>query len=329
MSDALRRKLEEEIRALEYELNNELPLELKKAVALGLSPVTAIQMVTMNPAQFFSLKDLGAIGPGFRADLVLLEDLQDFRARAVFKDGRLVAKDGGLVAGLPAGPRAPRSSINIGWKRFRGFEIPVMGRTAPIGRVIKVVPDQLLTRQVILPLTTRSGSAVADPNRDLAKLAVVERHKGTGNVGLGFVRGLGLRTGAMASSVAHDAHNIVVAGMDDADMFAAVKAVERLGGGLATVRVGEVTAAVPLPIAGLISALPLERVAAQMAEALAGARALGSTLPNPFMTLSFLALPVIPDLKLTDLGLVEVARSRLVPLFIEETENVQPSWAQP
>lgn len=302
---------------------------IKKAVALGLSPVTAIQMVTINPAHFYSLGAVGAVAPGYRADLVLLEDLQEFRIRAVFKDGRLVAKDGALVVSLPAAPRAPRSSINIGWDRIRGFEVPVSDRAAPIGRVIKVVPDQLLTREVILPLTTRNGSVVADPQRDLAKLAVVERHQATGNVGLGFVRGLGLRVGAIASSVAHDSHNIVVAGMDDSDMLVAVKAVERLGGGLVTVRAGQVTATVPLPIAGLLSDLPLEQVAAQMMEALAAARALGSLLPNPFMTLSFLALPVVPELKLTDRGLVDVARSRLVPLFVEEAESKQPSRAHP
>lgn len=290
---------------------------LRKAVALGLPPATAIQMVTINPAVFFSLKDLGALAPGYRADVVLLEDLREFQVRAVFKDGRLVAQEGRLLVTLPPTPPCPRSSTQIGWGRMKGIAIPTDGHAGARGRVIEVVPDQLVTRQVVLPLTTRDGVAVADPERDLAKLAVVERHKATGNVGLGFVRGLGLRAGAIASSVAHDSHNVVVAGIDDADMLVAVKMVERLQGGVVAVKDRKVLAMVPLPIAGLLSELPLEGVAKQMAGALTAARALGSPLRNPFMTLSFLALPVIPDLKLTDRGLVDVARSALIPLFVE------------
>lgn len=290
---------------------------LKKAVALGLSPVAAIQLITINPARFFSLAEIGAIAPGYRADLVLLKDLRAFQAVAVFKDGRLVAEHGRLLMALPPTPPGPNAAFKIGWDRIKGFEIPAPGREGARGRVIDVIPDQLVTREVVLPLTIRNGVAVADPERDLAKLAVVERHNGTGNVGLGFVHGLGLRQGAMASSVAHDSHNVVVAGMNDADMLAAVQAVERHGGGLVVAQERRVLAAVPLPIAGLLSDLSLERVAAQMADALAAARTLGSPLRNPFMTLSFLALPAIPELKLTDRGLVDVARAAVVPLFIE------------
>lgn len=290
---------------------------LRKAVALGLSPITAIQMVTINPATFYALKDAGAIGPGYRADLVLLQDLSEFRVTAVFKDGRLVARDGKLLVDLPRPPPAPRSAFRIGWDRIKGLDIPSGDRAARLGRIIETVPDQLLTRERVLPLTIRNGLAVADPDRDLAKLAVVERHKATGNVGLGFVLGLGLRAGAIASSVAHDSHNVVVAGANDEDMLAAVKAVERLEGGLVAVKGGKVLAAVPLPIAGLLSELPLERVVNQMGDALAAARTLGSLLPNPFMTLSFLALPVIPALRLTDHGLVNVTRRALVPLFVD------------
>ncbi len=291
---------------------------LRKAVAQGLPPVTAIQMVTSNPATFFSLRDVGAIAPGYRADLVLLEDLDEFRVRAVWKAGRLVARDGRLVAALPPQPPVPRSTIRIGWDRLTHLEVPT-GRQGPtLGRVIEVIPDQLVTRELTLPLTIRDGLAVADATHDVAKLAVIERHRATGNVGLGFVRGLGLHTGAIASSVAHDSHNIVVAGMNDADMMAAVRAVEQLAGGLVAIRDQRVLAAVPLPIAGLLSALSLEDVAKQMAETLAAARVLGSSLRNPFMTLSFLALPVIPALKLTDRGLVDVTRGAFVPLFLDD-----------
>ncbi len=291
---------------------------LRKAVAQGLPPVTAIRMVTSNPAVFFSLRDVGAIAPGYRADLVLLEDLDEFRVRAVWKAGRLVARDGRLVAELPPPPPAPRATIRIDWDRVKHVEVPVGGVGPRIGRVIEVIPDQLVTRALAIPLTIRDGLAVADPTHDVAKLAVIERHRATGNVGLGFVRGLGLHTGAIASSVAHDSHNIVVAGMNDADMMAAVRAVEQLEGGLVAIRDQRVLAAVPLPIAGLLSALSLEDVAKQMAETLAAARMLGSSLRNPFMSLSFLALPVIPALKLTDRGLVDVTRGAFVPLFLDD-----------
>lgn len=290
---------------------------LRKAVALGLSPVTAIQLITINPARFLSLKDRGAIAPGYRADLVLLKDLRAFEAVAVFKDGHLVAEQGRLIEKLPQVPHSPKKTFKIGWDRISGFSIPAIDQGRSLARVIGLVPGQLRTRQLICSLTIRNGEAVADPARDLVKLAVVERHNRTGNVGLGFVHGLGLREGAIASSVAHDSHNVVVAAVNDADLLAAVKAVDRLEGGFVAVKDGNVLAAVPLPIAGLLSDLPLDGVAAQMAKTLAAARVLGCALPDPFMTLSFLALPVIPELKLTDLGLVDVARSAVVPLFID------------
>lgn len=290
---------------------------LRKAVSLGLPPVTAIQMVTINPATFFGLKNMGAVAPGYRADIVLLDDLQEFRVRAVFKDGRLVARDGSLLADLPRPPQAPRSGIRIGWDHIKSFEVPVPRSGSSLGRVIEVMPNQLVTKEVRLSLTIRDGMVVADAERDVAKLAVVERHHGTGNVGVGFARGLGIRQGAIASSIAHDSHNVIVAGTDDRDMLAAVKTVERLEGGLVAVNDGKVLAAMPLPIAGLLSDLSLDGAAKQMADVMAAARTLGCRLPRPFMTLSFLALPVIPELKLTDRGLVDVTRSALVPLFVE------------
>jgi adenine deaminase len=181
--------------------------------------------------------------------------------------------------------------------------------------VIEVVPEDLHTRALLLPVAVRDGLAVADPDRDICPLAVVERHHATGNVGLGFVRGFGLRAGALASSFAHDSHNIVVTGTTDADMLCAVRAVERMQGGLAAVKDGVVLAGLPLPVAGLLSEQPLEEVAAAMRQLTATAQALGSRLRNPYVVLSFLALPVIPVLRLTDRGLVDVNRHQLVPLF--------------
>jgi adenine deaminase len=289
---------------------------LRRAVALGLPPVTAIQMVTVNPAKYFFTTDIGAAAPGYRADLVLLEDLKEFRARVVLKAGRQVARNGALVVDLPAPAPAPRSAVNIGWGRMHGLEVPA--GSGGVAKVIELVPNQLTTRRMLVPLTVRDGLAVADPSRDLSKIAVVERHRGTGNVGLGFVHGLGLRAGALASTVAHDSHNVVVVGTNDADMWAALKAVERMQGGLVAVKDSEVTGAVSLPVAGLMSEEPVERVASQVTDLLAAARALGSALRDPFITLSFLALPVIPALRLTDRGLVDVEQFRLVPLFGEE-----------
>jgi adenine deaminase len=289
---------------------------LQRAVAWGLSPVTAVQMVTINPAKYFFTTDIGAVAPGYRADLVLLEDLKEFRARVVLKAGRPVARNGALVVDLPQPAPAPRSAINIGWSRMSGLQVAAAG--AGVAKVIELVPNQLTTRKMLMPLTIRDGLAVADPSRDLSKIAVVERHRGTGNVGLGFVHGLGLRAGALASTVAHDSHNVVVVGTSDADMWAALKAVERMQGGLVAVKDGEVAGAVSLPIAGLMSDELVERVASQVTGLLAAAHALGSSLRDPFITLSFLALPVIPALRLTDRGLVDVERFRLVPLFGEE-----------
>ncbi len=285
---------------------------LERAVGLGLSPVTAIQMVTINPAKYFFTTDLGAVAPGYRADLVLLDNLTDFKPRMVLKDGRPVAENGRLVIDLPEPAPLPRSTINIRWDGFEGFEIKAEGETA---KVIEIVPDQLITKKSVLPLAVRDGLAVADPDRDIAKLAVVERHRGTGNVGLGFVTGLGLLTGALASSVAHDSHNVVVAGTNDADMAVAVREIERTQGGLAAVRDGKLVGSVPLPVAGLMSDRPLEDVARDTEELFEAAHALGSSLANPFMAMSFLALPVIPSLRLTDRGLVDVEKFRFVSLF--------------
>jgi adenine deaminase len=183
-------------------------------------------------------------------------------------------------------------------------------------RVIGLIPDQILTQQIVMEAPVRKGVVIAEPDRDLVKIAVVERHRATGNIGLGFARGFGLQEGALASSVAHDSHNIICAGCRDRDMFAAIKAVESMKGGLAAVKDGKVIAALPLPIAGLMSERPLAEVAAGWQEMRRAAGSLGCCLQEPFMALSFLALPVIPDLKITDRGLVDVNRFELVPLFV-------------
>jgi adenine deaminase len=285
---------------------------IRAAIAHGLDPVTAVRIATLNPAAYFRLPRIGAIAPGKRADLVVLDDLETVAVDQVFAGGRLVAQEGALVPGLPwpeSRPAPPSMHIDI-----QTIDLRLTAEAAHV-RVIDIVADQIVTGADTLPTAIRDGLAIADPSRDLLKIAVIERHRGTGRTGIGFVRGMGLHQGALASSVAHDAHNIVVVGADDCDMREAVERVAAMGGGLAAVSGGEVIASLALPIGGLMSPLPITAIDTQLQTLLDAARGLGTTLHDPFLTLSFLALPVIPALKLTDHGLVDVERFALVPLF--------------
>jgi adenine deaminase len=286
---------------------------VRQAIGSGLDPIIAIQMATLNPAEYFGLAHVGAIAPGRQADLVIFDRLQQPRAERVYCRGRLVAEKGQMVTGIPhPDPVAVAPTMHVKPGPI-DFSIPAGSGPA---RVIEIVPDQLLTRERQMPPTLTGDQAVADPARDMLKIAVVERHRHTGNVGKGFVHGFGLQQGALASSVAHDAHNVIVVGTNDADMQAAVAHLIRLGGGLAAVHHGDIVADVALPIAGLMSTAPIGTVRDQLDHLLAAARRLGAVLQDPFMTLSFLALPVIPSLKLTDQGLVDVDRFAVVPLYV-------------
>ncbi len=289
---------------------------LRLAIAHGLPPITAVQMATLNAAEAFGLKDRGAIAPGRRADLVVTASLESFRAEIVFSGGRIVARDGepfGAWAEPQVDDHAVRDTVHLDLSRL-SFRIPAEGRKV---RVIELIPDQVITGERVMEAKIVEGEAVADPDRDLLKLAVIERHRGTGNVGLGFIHGLGLKRGAIAGSVGHDCHNITVAGADDRSMRTAVEAVKRMGGGLVAAEGEEVLAEVPLPIAGLMSDAPLTEVEAQMEALLQAVRELGSPLHDPMMQLGFLALEVIPKLKLTDQGLVDVDKFDFVPLWVE------------
>lgn len=291
---------------------------LRRAVALGLDPVTAIRMVTLNPAEYFGLVGRGAIAPGYRADMVVLDDLVKFCVRRVYRAGQLVAVDGRMAA--PAAPgRAQeiRSSINVAWIEPEHFAIPARGSQA---RLIEVIPGQILTGASTCRPRVERGFVVADTERDILKIAVIERHLATGNTGVGLIRGFGLRQGAIASSVAHDSHNIIVVGTSDVDMLEAAVRVVKMRGGLAVADGAKTIAALPLPIAGLMSEQPPEEVAAGLDALNAAAAGLGCRLANPFMALSFLALPVIPHLKITDRGLVDVTRFEPVPLFVGERD---------
>ncbi len=288
---------------------------MSKAVAMGLPPLRALAMVTVNTARYFSLPDRGAVAPGYRADLVLLSSLDPVRVAHVFKDGRQVVTAGELTVPIPAGV-LPAGGASMHVKPYDGsaFEIPAVGRKALI---IDLIPDQIMTRKELLEPVIRNGRIIQDRQRDILKLAVIERHRGTGNIAVGLVRGFSLQKGALASSVAHDSHNIICVGCTDVDMIAAARAVEDMGGGLAVACDGRITARLPLPIAGLMSDMSLMETARCWENVRSQAQQLGCRLNEPFMHLSFLALPVIPELKLTDRGLVDVGKFDFVPLCSE------------
>lgn len=285
---------------------------VRKAVRLGLDPIRAVQLATINPATYFGLRDRGAIAPGYQANLTVADDLRDLRPRQVYYRGRLVAADGRSVfcCESPA-PPVLLDTMRIKPLAEDAFVIPASSRRQ---HVIEVIPHQITTRNTVLEARTDGGKVIADVQRDIIKAAVVERHHAGGNIGLGLVRGFGLCRGALATSFAHDSHNVVVVGTSDSDIHTAVAEVSRLGGGLTVVADGEPLASLPLPVAGLMSPEPLETVAAQLQAVEAAAASLGVGLPSPFAVLSFLALPVIPELRLTDMGLVDVGRMALMPL---------------
>lgn len=286
---------------------------IRKAVALGCPPADAVVMGTLNAARFHRLPDHGAIAPGYLADIVAVPDLVSFRPVRVWKGGVLVAGDRQPTQ-IPKTilPDWMRGSIHVRELRPGDFVIPANGRV----RVIGVDPRQIVTRALIEDPPRRNGRAVADPNVGLQKVAVIERHRNTGRIGLGFVRGFGMRRGALATSLAHDAHNLVVVGVDDVDMATAANRLRESGGGQVVVADGEVLGELPCPIGGLLSDLPVEDVAERTERLAAAADELGTTLPAPFAALSFLALSVIPELKLTDRGLVDVNRFEIVPLEV-------------
>jgi adenine deaminase len=273
---------------------------VRQAVELGTTPEDALVMASLNPATWHGLRDIGAIAPGYQADLLLLPDLERFEPEVVLKQGRPI----GEIA-RPEVPEWVKHTVRVQHVAASDF---ALGEVDGPVRVIGLVPGQIVTESLV------EEPPVPDPDRDLAKIAVVERHLGTGRVGLGIVRGFGLRSGAIASTISHDAHNIVVVGLDDDDMARAVARLAELGGGEVVVEDRGVRAELALPIAGLLSDAPLEDVLEQSRACVEAARRLGCELPAPLQTLSFLALSVVPSLKITDQGLVDVDRFELVPL---------------
>ena len=280
---------------------------VRTAVAHGVRPEAALVMATWNPALFHRLPRLGAIAPGYQADVVVLDDLERFEPRLVLKRGREPEWTRIEV------PEWARRTVRPGPVDARSFRIAANGTRV---RAIRIIPGQLLTEEEVTDARLEDGLLEADPQHDLAKIAVVERHHATGRIGIGFVIGTGLRRGAFASTIAHDAHNIVVVGADDRNMAACIERLAEIGGGIVVSEGGSAVEDLPLTLAGLMSERPLEEVATNLRRLEQRLETMGVSLSAPFMALSFLALSVIPKLKITDRGLIDVDRFEVVSTVV-------------
>ncbi len=287
---------------------------LRLLLAGGVDPIDAFRIACLNPARWFGLPTSGAVAPGYKADFVVFDSFDDFRARMVFKDGVLIAEDGRLLVDPPGARPPARDSVNIKWLTEDDFRIPMDGHNM---RVIEARPGSIITGERIMKPTVEDGLCMADIGRDLLKIFVIERHTGSGNIGKGFIAGFGLKRGAIGLTISHDSHNMIVAGVDDRSIFRAAKHLNKMKGGMVFVVDDEVILDLSLPIAGLMS----DRGAASVVEQLRAFEEVfareGLSNHTPLMTLSFMALPVIPKLKITDKGLVDVERFAPVGLFVD------------
>ncbi len=292
---------------------------VNRAIELGVPPVTAIQMATINSAKHFRIEHLvGSLTPARWADIILTEDLEHIVPSDVYFKGQHVASDGHLIVTPPESeyPEWVYETVDVTrGKQPEDFVLSVDGESAEVW-VIDLYPDQIINEQIQAKLQVVDGVVMPDIERDILKLAVVERHGVNGNIGVTFVRGFGMKKGAIASSVAHDHHNIIVAGTNDADMAACVKAIEESQGGLAVAADGKVFEVLPLPVAGLMSEEPVSDVIENLEKINEIYHSLGGTLPAPFMTISFIGLPTVPKLGLTDMGLVDVLKHKLISPFV-------------
>ncbi|MEM1586243.1 MAG: adenine deaminase [Candidatus Bathyarchaeia archaeon] len=293
---------------------------LRRAVGEGVDPIDAVKMVTLKPSEYFGLKDLGGISPGKSADIVIVDNLRSFNAILVIIDGKLVAKDGKLLCAEGVKERETQlGRVSIGDLRLENLEVrhPKIRCGKAVVRVIGLVENQIFTEDERFEMDVVDGVVKSDPNRDILKVCVVERHRGSGRVGLGFVRGFGLKSGAISSTVAHDSHNIIVVGADDMDMYRAILRLREINGGFVISNDGRVIAELPLPIAGLMSNLDAEEISMRIKALREEARKLGCRVRDPFMALSFLSLPVVPKLKITDYGLIDSERQEIISLFAD------------
>lgn len=289
---------------------------VKKAVKLGLEPIKAIQMASLNTAEYFNIPNLGAIAPSYKADLAVFGDLKNFEPKMVFKNGELVAENGVMIADTDSiKPPVLRGSVNIKYLYHEDLAV-----AAPVDKdlvkTINVIPKQLITKTSFEKVCKKDGLAVQDVENDLLKIAVIERHKATGNIGLGFVKGFGLKSGAIASTVAHDSHNMIVIGTNDDDMYYAAVELVKSQGGKIIVENGKTLAHLKLPIAGLMSDKGFDEVQKSISELDIAAKQIGCEIDEPFMSMAFLSLSVIPELKITDKGLIDVNKFEVTDLFV-------------
>ena len=289
---------------------------VKTAIEEGVSVANALQIATINVARHYGIKDAGAILPGRRADLLVFDNLDEWKPRQVYKDGRLAVDNGRLLQeGRNCDSSSLEHTVNLAPVTVESFRLPLKTEMA---NVIGLVPYQIVTNKAALSVKRVDGCAVSDVENDILKLAVLERHHATGNIGLGLVKGFGLKRGALASTVGHDSHNLIVIGTNDEDMLAAVQELQRIGGGICIAEDGQIRGTLPLPVGGLMTNEPALMVAKQQAEMIALAREMGvPEFYSPFLTLAFLSLPVIPSLKLTDRGLVDVDSFKFIPLEVK------------
>jgi len=286
---------------------------IRDAIAMGVDPVIAIKVATHSTARHYGLRYIGAVAPGYNADLVVLDNLKDINVERVYKQGTLVAKDGRMVQefGIQEQPRL-RRSVNIQYLEPEDFQVKVRGSHM---NVIGMIKHQIVTDRLIEEPKVVDGLVVPDIDNDIVKIAIIERHNASDPHSVGFVKGMGIKEGALVSSIAHDSHNLVTVSTNDTDLIAGAVQIVRMHGGIAIVKNGEVLESLPLPIAGLMSDQPIEHVSEKLKDLNEAAHKLGTTLDEPFMAMAFLSLPVIPKLKITDLGLVDVDRFRLIDLF--------------
>ncbi|MCP8307286.1 MAG: adenine deaminase [archaeon] len=297
----------------------DIDYNLRKAVNEGLDPIDAIRMVTLNPAEYYGLKHLGGVSPGKCADLVVVNNLKDFNADFVMVDGKIVAKDGQYLLEVKEtlAKKSIMKTMNLREVHPEDLNIKYTEKKNSVNiRVIGVVENQIYTKELRHELEVKDGKLVSDPEHDVLKICVMERHKNSGRMGKGFVKGFCLKKGAIASSIAHDSHNIIVVGVNDNDMCLAVNRLRDIGGGIIAINDGKILGELPLPVAGLMSTWKAENIVVNLKKLYEEVSKLGCSLIAPFMTLSFLALPVIPELKITDYGLVDVGKFDFVSLIV-------------
>lgn len=291
---------------------------VRRAVEAGVDPIKAIQIASLNTAEYFGLKDLGAVAPNYRADLLILPDLKNFKPDIVIKDGKIIAQNGTLTKPIIETEEiAVRNSVNVRWITPDDFKIPAKSDKV---RALEVIPNQLITKSIISDIKVQDRNAVSNIDTDTLKICVIERHRATGNIGKGFVKGFNLKCGAIASTVAHDSHNMIVIGTNDFDMYTAAVALIKCQGGKVVVKDGEILANLPLPIAGLMSDKDFDYVIEKCEELNCAAHSIGCKIEDPFMTMGFLSLPVIPELKITNKGVFDTNKLDFIDIF--ETSKI-------